>query len=132
MVLLLLAWTAAAGALTLPEGTRKLAWDTLVTELARAEDASAGPTDIYASESFIAAPLTFYLERANETRFRVTVLDNPVAVDRDHFWFAYRDTTWKGERPLSEILAAKGYQVGTGFEIATASQTVLLFPAWRR
>jgi uncharacterized membrane protein len=131
-LILVVAWAAVAGFKAQAAADKKIAWNVLVASMSQAEPTRAAGLKVYAFEDFVATPLRYHLERAQERRFQVALISDMDAVEGDHFWVAFRDATWKQARHPQEILIEKGYQVGQGFESKMSDEQVELFPVWRR
>jgi hypothetical protein len=50
----------------------------------------------------------------------------------EHFWAAFRDTSWNTEHPLLRLLAARGYDVEDRFEVTASGQKAFIISARRR
>ena|SRR5437667_1349074 len=104
--------------------TDKRAWGPLVYRMIRAETSQAKGIMIYAFGSSDET-IMFYLQKANETRFKTKRIFTLGNFAGDHFWMASRS---KEESP-QQILKDKGYRVGEGFADGFGA---LLSPVWRR
>lgn len=131
-LLLVIGWAAVAGFHELTRHDKRLAWDALAHSMIQAESSQASGIEVYALEEFVATPLRHSLDAAQEKRFKVVTSPDIAAFDGDHFWVAYRDTTWKQERLPEQILTDHGYKVGPVFSSRMTGQQVNLFPVWRQ
>jgi hypothetical protein len=50
----------------------------------------------------------------------------------EHFWAAFRDTSWNDEHPLLRLLAERGYEIDERFEVAASGQKAFIVSARRR
>ena len=128
----ILGWALISGIAVQMEPARKISWDTLVERICRAEEQSATPTIVYATDAFVASPLEFYANDGGTERLDVRTNPHLERLEGDHFWVAFRDTTWKEHELPEARLAAMGFRVGEAFSAGTRSQTVTAFPVWRR
>lgn len=125
-------WASVAGLREIARTDKKIAWETLTRELIRVEPSPSGGVAVYTFEGFVASPLDFYLKAAREGRFQIRTVKDIGDASGEHFWVAFRDTTWtRGQKP-QEILKAEGYAVGDSLVAGTPEQRVILFPAWRQ
>jgi hypothetical protein len=114
----LLAWAIVGSGTSLAETDKKLHWETIAQAIA-AGDA----VPIYASDYFIICPLEYHL--AHLTGRITTVHEEPdlKRIDAERFWFVYRDTTWHGQDPATQ-LEALHTQIDAQFSTRTASQEI--------
>jgi hypothetical protein len=50
----------------------------------------------------------------------------------EHFWAAFRDTSWNAEHPLLRLLAERGYEVEERFEVTASGQKAFIISVRRR
>ncbi|MBD0372987.1 MAG: glycosyltransferase family 39 protein [Pyrinomonadaceae bacterium] len=131
MLALIISWALVAGFYELPKTDKKIAWQALAQQMMRAEPAQSSGVRVYAFEGFVAAPLEFYLETAGERRFQILAVKDIHAATGEHFWIAFRNSTWNQPQQPQEILAAEGYRIGDALTAETQGQTIILFPVWR-
>lgn len=62
----------------------------------------------------------------------VTVTDAGEGLREEHFWAAFRDTTWNAEHPLLRLLRERGYEIDERFEVAASGQKAFIVSARRR
>jgi hypothetical protein len=91
--------------------------------MVREETSKAGNIMVYAFDSSDET-IAFYLQKANETRFRTKRVFTLGNFEGDHFWVATNST---GEAP-QQFFRDRGYQVGEGFPDGFGA---LLSPVWR-
>jgi hypothetical protein len=115
------AWAVAAGFVTVTAAPPKIAWDRLAAEMATAETGD-GPVTIYAADAHVAWCLQFYLNEANETRFRILTAAEPAG---EQFWVAWREPQMTGETPVGRLVA-HGYRVGDVRRSGTQWQTAAI------
>jgi hypothetical protein len=133
------------------------AWETLAQRVVEADAGKGGEVRVYAAEDLVAYHLWYGLSSTGEGRFRVVAVKNlpGVAEDRafflprgfdevaavdaaagmreDHFWVAFRDAhDAPAEHPLLRLLAERGYEVSTRFEVAASGQRAFVVSAQRR
>lgn len=134
------------------------AWETLAQRVVEADAGKGGEVRVYAVEDLVAYHLWYGLQSSTgEGRFRVVAVRNlpGVAEDRafflprgfdevtavdaaagmreDHFWVAFRDAhDASAEHPLLRLLAERGYETATRFEVAASGQRAFVISAQRR
>ncbi|MDQ1612595.1 MAG: mannosyltransferase [Pyrinomonadaceae bacterium] len=50
----------------------------------------------------------------------------------EHFWAAFRDTSWNAGHPLLRLLAERGYEIEERFEVTASGQKAFIISARRR
>lgn len=50
----------------------------------------------------------------------------------EHFWVAFRDTSWNAGHPLLRLLAERGYEIEERFEVTASRQKAFIISARRR
>ena len=119
---LLIAWAGLAGIHALNH-TDKRGWESLVYRMIRAESSQDKNIMIYAFGSSDET-IDFYLQKANDSRFRTKRVFSMKVFPGDHFWVASRS---KEESPQA-FFTSRGYRVGEGFRDGFGA---LLSPVWR-
>lgn len=111
---------------------------------------------VYAAEELVAYHLWYGMSAVGDERFRVAVVKNlpglsedkafflprgfyevevadaSAALREEHFWVAFRDTTWNAEHPLLRLLSERGYETEPPFEITASGQKAFVVSARRR
>lgn len=54
------------------------------------------------------------------------------ALREEHFWAAFRDTSWNAEHPLLRLLSERGYDIEKRFEVTASGQKAFVVSARRR
>jgi uncharacterized membrane protein len=124
---LIVVWAVAAG-LAAMRSERKIRWDMLAHTVAKDEDAPTETIKVYAFDEFVAVPLRYSLFSESGHRFEVNSVREVAALQGAHFWVAFRDTTWRGERRPQVLLTERGCQVGSETVTGTTEQKVIIFP----
>ena len=115
-----------------------------------------GAVKVYAAEELVAYHLWYGMSAVGNERFRVAVVKNlpglsedkafflprgfyevevadaSAALREEHFWVAFRDTTWNAEHPLLRLLSERGYETEPPFEITASGQKAFVISARRR
>ncbi len=131
-VCLVVGWAALSGFKEVTEFTRvdniiRVKWESLIHQMIQAEPSQANDLKVYVLDELYMKPhIIVYLKKAKETRFQVVTVDDPSAVNENHFWVACYGSQ---ERELKKDLLDDGYHVGEGFE---DGRKVFLFPVSRQ
>jgi hypothetical protein len=132
------------------------AWETLAQRVVKADANAGGEVRIYAAEDLVAYHLWYGMSLTGDKRLRVAAIKNlpglledrayflprgfdevaapdaSAAMREEHFWVAFRDTSWNTEHPLLRLLAERGYDLEPRFEVAASGQKAFLVYAKRR
>jgi hypothetical protein len=132
------------------------AWETLAQRVVEADAGAGGEVRVYAAEDLVAYHLWYGLISTGEGRFRVVsvknlpgaaedrafflprgfdevaAVDASAAMREEHFWVAFRDASGEAEHTLLRLLAERGYEVSTRFEVAGSGQKAFVLSAKRR
>jgi hypothetical protein len=109
MMIVIIGWAALSGTHMLQSGNFRFDWFSLVRHMTHTEKSEK--VTVYAFERYVATPLQSALGFLRDPRFEVTRIDDMTAMQRTHFWVAFRDTTWKADRLPQEFLRDSGCQV---------------------
>jgi hypothetical protein len=113
-----LAWAIVGSGTSLAENDKKLHWETMAQAIA-AGDA----LPIYASDDFIICPLEYHLAHLTGRITTVHEERDLKRIDAERFWFVYRDTTWHGQDPATQLEALHA-QIDAQFSTRTASHEI--------
>lgn len=122
----ILAWSTVSGFRFMETGERKLQWNWLASEMLNRESRGTAPVIVFTFEPFVATALEFHLEAQPQT-FKVELNDFS-SIEGQHFWVAFRNTTWKESRQPQDLLSDSGYHIGESITIVTKHQRVTVFP----
>lgn len=125
-----LGWVAAS-CRAVTEDERKLRWDAFAQRIAQDDADARAEVKVYTLENFVTTPLGFYLDSAGGGRFQIVQVADADAAQGSHFWFAYRDTTWRRGQTPQQFFSDRGYCVGETVVSSAALQTIFVFPVWR-
>ncbi len=129
---LVVGWAALSGYKEVTEFHRlenitRVKWEALVQQMTQAEPARSDQLTVYVlDEVYMKWHFSFYLDEAQEKRFRVLTASDFDAVNEDHFWVACYGSQEQGVR---DELTDVGFRVGEEFN---DGHKVSLFPVWRR
>ena len=135
--LALFAWAVVSGVHYLSQPHR-LPWESLATQIARAESGANAPVPIYAVEDFVAGPLQFFSAEQGTTRkLKIQRIDpkDIVQISDQHFWIVYREfggKVWRIDRRPEDILASKRYRFGGVVEIGRESMSIRAVPVMEK
>lgn len=124
-------WVLAAGITAKCDNyDEKIAWDSLVAHIRTTENGAANePIPIYVVEGFVATPMEFYANHGRSRWLDVRTERDPQRWTGDHFWIAFRDTTWREKDQPQQILARMGYRIDSAAERGTDTQNITVFSA---
>lgn len=129
---LVVGWAAISGFKEITEFNRfdniiRVKWEALVQQMIQAESSQANDLKVYVLDGiYMKSHMIVYLKKANESRFQVVTMDDPMAVNENHFWVACYGSQ---ERELKKDLLDHGYHVGEGIK---DGHKVFLFPVSRQ
>lgn len=131
LLILILFWSGLSGfkAVTTPD--RKLQWDAWAGQILNHTSISSEPVTIFTLEEFVTIPLEFYRQRKATGKLVVIRIRDLSEVSGQHFWVAFRNTTWKGPQPPQVILSQQGYHIGDSIEVAAGEQKITAFSVSR-
>lgn len=151
-------WIVFAGALLFTDDRTVYAWcawNSLISEMRKAEPSSDTSINVYAFEDAVAYSIWFALDELHEKRFQVSVVKNiqglnedasyflprrfdgvtikdTNAFKEDHFWLAFRAASWNMEQPPLKTLTDKGYRISERFSGSTHGIETYMVLASRR
>ena len=128
-IALLAAWAVLSGALQLTHRD-KINWQPLVEGLIQREANQPGELSVYTRQGVTGTTLQYYLDQASEQRLRVRYVDDYGAIDEPRFWMAFIRYRHETGPPPSEVLAARGYQLGEAIEADAPGHNVIFIPVW--
>ncbi|MGH9967861.1 MAG: glycosyltransferase family 39 protein [Pyrinomonadaceae bacterium] len=148
----MITWFVLAGTLMVVRPERSYiwcAWEELGRRLSQQQAARADVVKIYAFEDLIAYHLWFALGRKDGERYKVGVVkgmpglgEDPAyflprafsaievrdqsTLNEEHFWIAFRDTSWDETSPPLKTLTERGYTVRKVLETSAGGQRAFL------
>ena len=126
----ILAWSTVSGFRVIETPERKLQWSWLASEIYKRESRATEPVTVFALEHFVAIALEFNLEV--QPQFLKVERSDFNSIKGEHFWVAFRNTTWKESRQPQDLLRDSGYHVDESIRITAQGQTITVFPVDRR
>jgi len=129
---LILGWAGFSGIHMMQRGNYRFNWMALTRGMITAEESDK--TKVFVFEHHLEYPLQASLAFLNNKRFDVVRVQRFEELQGNHFWMAYRDSTWRREPPQ---LFLKGHGCSIGNEVAVTSragtnsfegETVTAFP----
>jgi Dolichyl-phosphate-mannose-protein mannosyltransferase len=130
-VVTILLWSGLSG-FTEVTNRDRIAWEPLVHRLIQAESESRSDIKIYVTDANVGNTIQFYLDRASDTRFQPTAIDNLNSPSGEHCWVAFIRYKHESHTPLQTGLSAAGYSVGDIIQSETSGDIAVLFPVWKR
>jgi 4-amino-4-deoxy-L-arabinose transferase-like glycosyltransferase len=109
MMIVITGWAALSGTHMLRSGNFRFDWFSLVRHMMHTEKSEK--VTVYAFERYVATSLESAMGFVGEPRFEVIRVDDMTAMQRTHFWVAFRDTTWNADRLPQEFLRDSRCQV---------------------
>jgi Dolichyl-phosphate-mannose-protein mannosyltransferase len=129
-LVLLVCWSGLSGFVeTANRG--KISWEPLVQQMIQAEP-DQGAVKLYVADANIGNTIQFYLDQANDDRFKVTYIGSLTSQTDEHYWVALIRYANEVEPLPQSILRERGYSVGETIEAEAAGQKAMIFPVWRR
>lgn len=134
--LALFLWAISSGVHYLSE-PHKLSWESLASQLARAESGANAPVPIYTVEGYIAKPLRFFSAEQGTTNtlsIRQTDPKNLGKIEDQHCWIIYRefgDKVWLMDRRPEDILKGR-HQIGRVVHTGGGGMSVRAVPLFKK
>lgn len=130
LTVVVVVWSSVSGFTEVSRSDTRIAWDVLAREM-RTNEPAPGPIRVYALDDFPRYPMTFYLEGAADTRFRivrVTLADISQLKD-NRLWIIYTEAAWPFPTSASHFVQAQGYRIGPTFTSGPPGHRYILFAA---
>jgi hypothetical protein len=99
--------------------------------LARAISVAESQRDqvnVFVIESWVGSPLRYALTSTAPGKFAVIHVKDLSEVQGNHFWFAYRDTTWNQAESPESLLQRRGCLAGEAVTKLLPDQRIMALP----
>ena len=126
-LLMLVAWAGLSG-FTYAGYSDRAPWQPLIQQMIQAEHDFQDVVPVYVfRRPRHVGPVQYYLDSANEKRFRVSFTRDTAEIVGERFWVAVEQSV---KEPLVSALVQRGYRVGHGFGAGDPDQKIFLIRVW--
>lgn len=154
MLFLVLGWAFLAAFKNLGQTASNTTMNDCVQWMIETETDQSNDIRVYTLDEHTPYIIWFYLKSVNDARFQVRmvkdatskraeywltkemfqtdVVNDLTALDGNHYWIAFTEKEWRGDRTPQKILREAGYRVGEGFQGGPQDGKTYLFPVWLR
>lgn len=155
MLFLVLGWAFLAAFKTLGQyAANTTSMNDCILWMVESETDQSKGIRVYTLDEHTPYIIWFYLNSAKDDRFQVRMVQDPTsnraeywltkkmfqtdvvndlaALDGNHYWIAFNEKEWQGDRTPQKILREAGYRVGEGFQAGPKDSKTYLFPVWRQ
>jgi hypothetical protein len=130
-LIVLIMWSALAG-FTEMNNRDRLIIEPIVRQMLKDEATGEGEVIIYSDDGNVRNTVQYYIEAAEQTRFKTVYVRDIAEMTGDRFWVVSLKYRFDKTPTLQSSLIEKGYEVGDGYLTESSGHKVFLFPVHKK